>query len=188
MRNISQFVASLVLLATQANVGALSTNAAADSSSPTNSAVLEVRLNTNTPQAIEISGPKQPDYDNEVLKPLRERQAAEAAQRLAAAKAAAARKVTARTVTVRTTTTQAPPTAENWAKLRYCEAGGIYTRNSGNGYYGAYQFNIGTWANYGGYSRPDLAPPAVQDAKAQATQAARGWSPWPACSRKLGLM
>lgn len=179
-----------MLLATQANVGNLSTAAAANTSATTPSEVLEVRLNTNTPQAIEISGPKKPDYDAEVLAKLHAAEATEAAQRVAAAKAAAAKKVAVRKVTtvVRTTTAQAAPTAENWANLRYCEAGGIYTRNSGNGYYGAYQFNIGTWANYGGYSRPDLAPPAVQDAKAQATQAARGWSPWPACARKLGLM
>lgn len=76
----------------------------------------------------------------------------------------------------------------DFARLRQCEAGGSYSRNSGNGYYGAYQYDIGTWANYGGYARPDLAPPAVQDAKAQQTQAARGWSPWPACARKLGLL
>ena len=75
-----------------------------------------------------------------------------------------------------------------WAQLRYCEAGGDYTRNSGNGYYGAYQFTLATWADYDGYVRPDLAPPVVQDAKAKATEAARGWAPWPACARKLGLL
>jgi uncharacterized protein YabE (DUF348 family) len=76
----------------------------------------------------------------------------------------------------------------DFARLRQCEAGGVYSRNSGNGYYGAYQYDVGTWANYGGYARPDLAPADVQDAKAQQTQAARGWSPWPACARKLGLL
>lgn len=74
-----------------------------------------------------------------------------------------------------------------WAALRACESGGNYAANTGNGYYGAYQYNSGTWNNYGGYARADLAPPAVQDAKAQDTQSRRGWSPWPACSRKLGL-
>lgn len=75
-----------------------------------------------------------------------------------------------------------------FARLRQCEAGGNYARNSGNGYYGAYQFDIGTWNGFGGYARADLAPPAVQDQKARDTQARRGWSPWPACARKLGLM
>lgn len=74
-----------------------------------------------------------------------------------------------------------------WQLLRFCEAGGDYSRNSGNGFYGAYQFNLSTWGNYGGYRFPHEAPPEVQDAKARDTQARRGWNPWPACSRKLGL-
>lgn len=74
-----------------------------------------------------------------------------------------------------------------FAQLRLCEAGGSYQRNSGNGYYGAYQFNIGTWAGYGGYTVPSDAPPNVQDQKAYETYQNRGWAPWPACSRKLGL-
>jgi uncharacterized protein YabE (DUF348 family) len=72
-------------------------------------------------------------------------------------------------------------------RLRACEAGGNYARNSGNGYYGAYQYNLSTWANYSGYARPDLAPPAVQDQKAYETYVRRGWQPWPACSANLGL-
>jgi resuscitation-promoting factor RpfB len=50
------------------------------------------------------------------------------------------------------------------AKLRQCESGGNYQDNTGNGYYGAYQFSPGTWSSLGtGYARADLAPPAVQD-------------------------
>lgn len=71
------------------------------------------------------------------------------------------------------------------ARLRACE--GSYTSNTGNGYYGAYQYDIGTWANFGGYANASLAPPAVQDEKAWQTYKSRGWSPWPSCSRKLGL-
>jgi hypothetical protein len=74
-----------------------------------------------------------------------------------------------------------------WQSLRFCEAGGDYSRNSGNGFYGAYQFNLSTWGGYGGYTYPDQAPPEIQDAKARETQSRRGWNPWPACSRKLGL-
>ncbi|HEY5695470.1 MAG TPA: ubiquitin-like domain-containing protein, partial [Candidatus Saccharimonadales bacterium] len=51
--------------------------------------------------------------------------------------------------------------ADALARLRACEAGGAYSRNSGNGYYGAYQYNISTWAGYGGYVLPSDAPPAV---------------------------
>lgn len=96
-----------------------------------------------------------------------------------------------RTSTIRKTTAsvaqQQPAGDDAWAKLRACESGGNYNTNTGNGYYGAYQYNNGTWNNYGGYARADLAPAAVQDAKARETQAARGWNPWPACSSKIGL-
>ncbi|HEU5187690.1 MAG TPA: ubiquitin-like domain-containing protein [Candidatus Saccharimonadales bacterium] len=76
---------------------------------------------------------------------------------------------------------------EALARLRACEAGGRYDRNSGNGYYGAYQYDISTWANYQGYARADLAPPEVQDQKAYETYKRRGWQPWPSCRIKLGL-
>ncbi len=71
------------------------------------------------------------------------------------------------------------------ALLRSCE--GSYSSNTGNGYYGAYQFDIGTWGNYGGYPNAAAAPPIVQDQKARDTYVARGWSPWPTCSVNLGL-
>lgn len=71
------------------------------------------------------------------------------------------------------------------AKLRSCE--GSYTSATGNGYYGAYQFDIRTWNNYLGYSNASLAPPHVQDQKAWETYQRRGWQPWPGCTKKLGL-
>jgi hypothetical protein len=183
MRNISQFAVSLVLLATQVNLPSLGlTTAAAESSTPA-AGVYEVKLNTNTASPVEIVGQTKPDFDTEVLGPLHAAQAEAAAKAKAAKKSSAAK----RSVKVRKAAVVVPG-SDVWAKLRYCEAGGDYARNSGNGYYGAYQYNIGTWANFMGYARPDLAPPAVQDAKARATQAARGWAPWPACARKLGLM
>lgn len=77
--------------------------------------------------------------------------------------------------------------AEALARLRSCESGGTYDRNSGNGYYGAYQYDISTWANWGGYARADLAPPNVQDEKAWETYKRRGWQPWPSCKVKMGL-
>jgi resuscitation-promoting factor RpfB len=73
------------------------------------------------------------------------------------------------------------------AKLRSCEAGGNYKINTGNGYYGAYQFNVSTWNGYGGYTYPSDAPPAIQDQKATETYKGRGWQPWPGCSASLGL-
>lgn len=71
------------------------------------------------------------------------------------------------------------------ARLRSCE--GSYTSNTGNGYYGAYQYDISTWANYQNFANASLAPPAVQDQKAWETYQRRGWQPWPSCSRSQGL-
>jgi uncharacterized protein YabE (DUF348 family) len=77
--------------------------------------------------------------------------------------------------------------AEALARLRGCEAGGVYSRNSGNGYYGAYQYNVSTWANYGGFTYASDAPASVQDEKAWLTYQARGWQPWPSCKVSQGL-
>ncbi len=49
------------------------------------------------------------------------------------------------------------------AKLRACESGGNYADNTGNGYYGAYQFSLGTWQRLGNSGLPSNAPPSVQD-------------------------
>jgi hypothetical protein len=75
-----------------------------------------------------------------------------------------------------------------WAALRQCESGGNYAENSGNGYYGAYQFSQTTWTSLGYPGRPDLEPPAMQDAAAQKLQAQSGWGQWPACAAALGLI
>lgn len=82
-----------------------------------------------------------------------------------------------------------PNFAAALSRLRSCE--GSYTSNTGNGYYGAYQFNQNTWnasapAGYAG-QLPSSAPPAVQDEAAHNLYMRRGWQPWPACSNKLGL-
>jgi hypothetical protein len=73
-----------------------------------------------------------------------------------------------------------------WQRLRNCEAGGRYDRNSGNGYYGAYQMSAGTWRSLGFKGLPHQAPPEVQDEAARKLQARSGWGQWPACSRRLG--
>jgi len=75
-----------------------------------------------------------------------------------------------------------------WASLRQCESGGNYADNTGNGYYGAYQFSAGTWHGLGYAGLPSAATPAVQDQAAQKLQARSGWGQWPACSRRLGLI
>lgn len=64
-------------------------------------------------------------------------------------------------------------------RVRMRESGGNYATNTGNGYYGAYQFDLGTWRGVGGSGLPSDASPAEQDARAQALYAKRGCSPWP---------
>jgi hypothetical protein len=81
----------------------------------------------------------------------------------------------------------AAASGDPWAQLRQCESGGNYSINTGNGYYGAYQFDAGTWHAYGGAGLPSDAPASEQDYRAKLLYQARGWAPWPACSRKLGL-
>ena len=83
--------------------------------------------------------------------------------------------------------TAAAASADDFARLRACESGGNYSTNTGNGFYGAYQFDVRTWRGLGYSGLPSSASPGTQDAAAQRLQAQRGWQPWPACSRKLGL-
>jgi hypothetical protein len=79
------------------------------------------------------------------------------------------------------------PAGGVWAELRQCESGGNYATDTGNGYYGAYQFSAATWHGLGYPGLPNEASPAVQDQAAAQLQARSGWGQWPACSRKLGL-
>src|SRR4051794_19104076 len=81
----------------------------------------------------------------------------------------------------------AAPTPEAFAALRKCESGGNYAINTGNGYYGAYQFSMSTWRSLGYSGRPSDATPEVQDQAAAQLQARSGWGQWPACSRAAGL-
>ena len=71
----------------------------------------------------------------------------------------------------------------NWAALRSCE--GSYTSNTGNGFYGAYQFDLQTWQSVGGSGLPSNASPAEQDMRAQKLYDQRGASPWPVCGKLL---
>lgn len=84
-------------------------------------------------------------------------------------------------------TTSVGATPAVWASLRQCESNGNYGDNTGNGYYGAYQFSLSTWRGLGYAGLPSNASAAVQDQAAQRLQARSGWGQWPACSRRLGL-
>lgn len=77
--------------------------------------------------------------------------------------------------------------AKVWAKgskpraVRSCESGGNYGINTGNGYYGAYQFAAGTWRGVGGgrySSYAHQAPKFAQDHMAYRLWKRSGWGPW----------
>lgn len=79
------------------------------------------------------------------------------------------------------------PSPDALAILRSCESGGDYTADNGDGFYGAYQFMLGTWQSlgYGGY--PNEAAPEVQDEAVARLYARSGWAPWPGCAEKHDL-
>ena len=74
-----------------------------------------------------------------------------------------------------------------WAKLAQCESGGDPKTNTGNGFYGMYQFTLETWQALGGTGYPHEADAATQTAMAKKLQAQSGWGQWPGCADKLGL-
>lgn len=78
------------------------------------------------------------------------------------------------------------PSWEEWAQLRMCESSGRYDTNTGNGHYGAYQFDLSTWRSVGGTGKPHRASPAEQDYRALYLYRMRGWQPWE-CANKSFL-
>ncbi|MDQ6650138.1 MAG: transglycosylase family protein [Actinomycetota bacterium] len=76
--------------------------------------------------------------------------------------------------------------AVDFAGIRNCESGGDYSTNTGNGFYGAYQFDLQTWRSVGGSGLPSSASAATQDALAARLASERGTSPWPVCGRGRG--
>lgn len=74
--------------------------------------------------------------------------------------------------------------------LRDCESGGNYADNTGNGYYGAYQFSLATWERLGYSGLPSSAAPGVQDAAiVKNTNVSSGGlaTQNPGCYRKTGI-
>lgn len=78
-------------------------------------------------------------------------------------------------------TTTPRSTSSELASIRECESGGDYTTDTGNSFYGAYQFTWGTWASVGGTGNPAEASPAEQDMRAQMLIDAGYRSAWPNC-------
>jgi len=80
----------------------------------------------------------------------------------------------------------ADPSVDTWHRLRMCESSNDYGINTGNGYYGAYQFDLSTWRSVGGAGYPNQASSTEQDYRALYLYRMRGWQPWE-CARILGL-
>ena len=77
--------------------------------------------------------------------------------------------------------------ASIWAAIAQCESGGNPTTNTGNGYYGMYQFSLPTWQSVGGTGLPSDASAEEQTMRARMLQQRAGWGQW-GCAYKLGLV
>lgn len=80
-----------------------------------------------------------------------------------------------------------PLTSDQINFLGNCESGMTANRNSGNGFYGAFQFTPGTWNSIGtGYKRADQAPLDVQvDAVQRLVRRSSIYGQFPACSQMM---
>jgi hypothetical protein len=86
----------------------------------------------------------------------------------------------ARMDTLRESRFTASPTLQ---AIAACESGGNPATDTGNGFYGKYQFTLETWQAVGGSGNPAHASEAEQDRRATMLYAQAGASPWPVCGR-----
>jgi hypothetical protein len=77
----------------------------------------------------------------------------------------------------------APAASPTLEAIAACESGGNPAADTGNGFYGKYQFDMSTWQSVGGTGNPAAASEAEQDRRAAALYDAAGPSPWPVCGR-----
>jgi hypothetical protein len=80
-------------------------------------------------------------------------------------------------------TLNAPAASPALEAIAACESGGNPAADTGNGFYGKYQFDLGTWQSVGGTGNPAQASEAEQDRRAATLYARAGASPWPVCGR-----
>jgi hypothetical protein len=78
---------------------------------------------------------------------------------------------------------RAPAASPTLEAIAACESGGDPTTDTGNGFYGKYQFDLSTWQSVGGSGNPAHASEAEQDRRAAMLYAQAGASPWPVCGR-----
>ncbi len=78
---------------------------------------------------------------------------------------------------------EAPAVSPTLQAIAACESGGNPATDTGNGFYGKYQFTLQTWHSVGGAGNPAAAGEAEQDRRAALLYAREGASPWPVCGR-----
>ena len=77
----------------------------------------------------------------------------------------------------------APTASPTMQAIAQCESGGNPTTDTGNGFYGKYQFDLQTWASVGGSGLPSNASEAEQDRRAAILYSRSGATPWPVCGQ-----
>ncbi len=201
MRIIPQLLVSALMLTSQvANALPQTATAQSQASAQTEGIHSSIVLNVASPKALEPLV-KPADVEAEMLAPIRsyqaqqariaaEKAAAEAkvkAAQLAAAKALRAKLATTSTTGKLTSYATGPLSSAQIEFLGKCESGMTWNRNSGNGFYGAFQFTIPTWnAMATGYDRADHAPLEVQITAVQKLLSRSSiYSQFPGCAKKM---
>jgi hypothetical protein len=96
------------------------------------------------------------------------------------ARRAAARQAAAQRAEARAAASTASPALE---AIAACESGGNPQTDTGNGFYGKYQFTLATWQAVGGAGNPAQASEGEQDRRAAALLAQAGPGQWPVCGQ-----
>ncbi len=79
-------------------------------------------------------------------------------------------------------------TSSEWDAVAQCEAGGNWSINTGNGYYGGLQFSASTWSGYGGTKYASTADQATKEQQIEIGEkvlAGQGKGAWPVCGKGL---
>jgi Transglycosylase-like domain len=90
---------------------------------------------------------------------------------------------TARSEARRARAAAAPSASAQLQAIAACESGGNPQADTGNGFYGKYQFTLATWQAVGGAGNPAQASEGEQDRRAQALMDRAGPGQWPVCGQ-----
>ena len=77
----------------------------------------------------------------------------------------------------------APTASPTMQAIAQCESGGNPATDTGNGFYGKYQFDLQTWQALGGSGNPPRPPRPSRTAAPPPLYSQAGPSPWPVCGR-----